>query len=233
LCDLPEIVTSVAVARAQSILAAAGGDRTVRIFSLPEGKLVRIVRHHADWVQAIALSDDGNHAASASRDRTVKVFQTRTGELETTYTGHDTPLVDVAFSSNDDQILSIARDRKLHRWNRQSGEREGDLLLFPSEVQRLVVVDGDRVISGATDALVRITQPSDRQTLFALRGHRDVVQAIALSPDGETIATGSADGEVCIWETSCGTWLHRFVASPIAAAGPVPGEAAIAPAAAP
>jgi hypothetical protein len=217
LCDLPEVVNCVAVAAEKPMIAAAGGDRTVRFFALPDGKQKRVLRQHADWVQAVALSNDGRHAVSGGRDRTVKVFDTRTGELESTYTGHDTPVMDVALSSNGAHAFSIARDKTLHRWNRQNGTRESDPFTFPTDVLRIAIVmaEEDRVITGGADATVRISQISDRQTLFTLQGHRDMVQSIALSPDGKTFATGSYDGEVCVWETACGTWLHRFVASPM------------------
>ena len=214
LCDLPEVITSVATAGKRPILAAASGDRTVRFFDLASGKPTRILRHHADWVQAVALSADGDYAASASRDRTVKVFDTRTGELEASYSGHATPILGVAFSSDGAHVYSVGRDKTVHRWKRQGAQLEGNPFRFPSEIQCLAVVD-DRVVTGASDTVVRISQSSDQQTLFALHGHRDVVQAVAISDDRALIATGSHGGEVCIWETSCGTWLHRFIASPM------------------
>jgi hypothetical protein len=229
LCDLPEVVTSVAVADGKPIIAAAGGDRTVRFFELRSGKETRVLRQHADWVQAVALSKDGNHAATGSRDRTVKVFDTRTGELESTYTGHETPIVDVGFSLSGASVFSMAHDRTLHRWNRQSAAKDGEFFVFPSDVLRIAVTQ-DRIVTAGSDDLVRVSQISDRQLLFALPGHRDVVQAIAISPGGNTFATGSYDGEVCVWETVCGTWLQRFVASPMAPSGAaVAGAATVVP----
>ena len=37
--------------------------------------------------------------------------------------------------------------------------------------------------------------------LDSLEGHRDIVFESCFSPDGERIATASADGMVCIWDT--------------------------------
>ena len=62
---------------------------------------------------------------------------------------------------------------------------------------------------------MRVYQLSDRRELFTLRGHRDVVQALAVAPSGEVFASGSADGVVCMWSLACGTWVARFVASPM------------------
>jgi WD40 repeat protein len=93
-------------------------------------------------------------------------------------------------------------------------------MVFPADVHKIAMF-GNHLVSCGSDAVVRVSQPSDRETLFELRGHRDVVQAVAISPTGEAIATGSFDGEVCVWETVCGTWVQRFVASPL---GPAPAH---------
>jgi WD40 repeat protein len=214
LCDLPEIVSSIAVSSDGRMLVAGCGDRTVRLFELPGGKMMRTLRQHADWVQAVAISPDGKHLASASRDRTVKIFATATGELESTYTGHETPVIDVAFTPFGSKVVSLGRNRAVHLFDSRTAQREGDPVMMDFEMQRMTIHDS-RLITAANDGLVRIHQISDRQLLFALRGHRDVVQAIAISPKDGLIATGSHDGEVCVWETTCGTWLQRFVASPM------------------
>ena len=37
-----------------------------------------------------------------------------------------------------------------------------------------------------------------------LRGHTDVVEALAFSPDGKTLATGSADTSARLWDVASG-----------------------------
>lgn len=46
--------------------------------------------------------------------------------------------------------------------------------------------------------------------LHTLKGHRDGVYAIALSPDGQTIASGSADKTIKLWHLSTGELLGTF-----------------------
>ena len=71
------------------------------------------------------------------------------------------------------------------------------------------------LLTAGADAAVRVYQLSDQRELFALAGHRDVVQSLAVAPSGEVFASGSADGVVCVWSLACGTWIARFVASPV------------------
>ena len=57
-----------------------------------------------------------------------------------------------------------------------------------------------------------------------LTGHTDWVYALAFSPDGELLASGSWNGEVKVWKVSDGTLVKEFNASPglqtAAAGGP-------------
>jgi WD40 repeat protein len=71
------------------------------------------------------------------------------------------------------------------------------------------------LLSAGADHRVRVYQLGDRREMFTLFGHDDVVQALAVAPNGETFASGGADGVVCIWSLACGTWTQRFIASPM------------------
>ena len=150
---------------------------------------------------------------SASRDRTARVFDTATGELESTYSEHETPLLTAAFSSGG-TVISLARGRALHEWQSEKAGRRADYKDVPSDVQT-IAASPFGLVTGSADAVVRVYQFSDQRKIFTLLGHREVVQSLAVAPSGEVFASGSADGVVCVWSLACGTWVRRFVASPM------------------
>ena len=47
-----------------------------------------------------------------------------------------------------------------------------------------------------------------------LQGHKDWVYSLAISRDGKTIASGSWDGEVRLWNSADGKLIRSFIAAP-------------------
>ncbi len=212
LCDLPDTALSVAFSPGGETIAAGGADRSVRFFETASGRQTRILRQHADWVQSVAFSPDGKRLVSASRDRTARVFLVATGDMEATYGGHESALLGAVFSGNT-TVCSHARGRAIHVWDAVNGSRFGEFAGIPTEVQEMAAGSFGLLTAGA-DGRVRVYQRGDRSERFCLRGHDDVVQALAVGPSGERFASGSADGVVCVWSLACGTWVQRFTAQP-------------------
>jgi WD40 repeat protein len=64
-----------------------GGDGAIRVWSLPDGKLVQTIRAHpgVNGLERMALSDDGTTLVSAGWNGTVKVWALPGGALRATY----------------------------------------------------------------------------------------------------------------------------------------------------
>ena len=62
------------------LLAACGGDKSVRIFKAENGSSVRTLQGHADWVYALAISRDSKTLASGSWDGEVRLWNLADGK---------------------------------------------------------------------------------------------------------------------------------------------------------
>ncbi|QYO63276.1 WD40 repeat domain-containing protein [Leptolyngbya sp. 7M] len=63
-------------------------------------------------------------------------------------------------------------------------------------------------VSGNT---VEVRDTQTKETLYVLKGHKDVIHAIAISPDGQTLATGSADKTIKLWDLETGTPMQPHI----------------------
>ncbi len=214
LADFSETALSLSFSPDGATLVVGGGDRTVRWFDTASGKEQRVTRQHADWVQSVVFSRDGRRILTASRDRTAKVSDAKSGEVEATHTAHEAALSAAIFLGDGSRAISADISSTLHEWDTRSGNKRGTFGSFPGKPQHLIV-DDERIIAAGGSPLITVHQFSDRQRLFTLYGHHDTAQVLALSPSREILASGSADGEVLLWDLRCGTWIHRFIASPL------------------
>ena len=192
-------------------VAAGCGDRTVRVWAAADGKSARVLRLHADWVQAVAFSPDGARLLTASRDRTARMIDLASGEVATSYTGHDAPLLGAGFSPDGTQAWTLARSGAMHRWDAGRATRSGELkgaewTLFRTAAAGMLAVAGDHKL--------RFYQGADRTPAATWEAGGSAVQALAISPDAKLGASGAADGTVAVFTLPEGKPLKAWVAAP-------------------
>ncbi len=71
----PPVVTALAYSATTQTLAAAGDDHAIRLVSLPEGTLLRVLAGHEDWVRSLDYSLDGSMLVSAGNDARVLLWR--------------------------------------------------------------------------------------------------------------------------------------------------------------
>jgi WD40 repeat protein len=81
-------VRSVAFAPDGALLASASGDRTVRLWRVANGALLRTLKGHTASVLSVAFAPDGATLVSGSYDRTVRLWRVADGALLHTLKGH-------------------------------------------------------------------------------------------------------------------------------------------------
>ena len=54
-------------------------------------------------------------------------------------------------------------------------------------------------LSAGSDAIIRIWDASSGRLIGKLKGHTKTIHALAVSPDGEYLASAGADGKVRFW----------------------------------
>jgi WD40 repeat protein len=66
-------------------MISASGDKTLILWAVETGAVVRMLKGHTDAVKACTFSSDGRHILSASWDQTLKLWDAATGACLTTF----------------------------------------------------------------------------------------------------------------------------------------------------
>ena len=173
------------------------------------------------------FSPDGQTLASgdgySNEGYGIRLWDVTTGTLRYTLTGHNGEISSLCFSP-DGQTLASGNsfnpsaevgwaDYTIQLWGVATGERRKTLTGHTGQILSLGwSPDGQTLASGGggshgemavgvrTDYTVRVWDVATGELQRTLIGHTDEVLNVRFSADGQTLASGSADGTVLLWE---------------------------------
>ena len=210
-CD--GVVLAIAFDSEGKRLAAAGEDRTIRIFDVATGKQEQEIENHADWVLALDWSSDDKQIVSTSRDKTAKVFEVESGNLVATYAGHSATVFDAVFSPDDKHVYSAGGDDKIHMWNVPEAKKQKEAGGHGQDVLKLLLVDGN-LASASADRTARRFDLGELKELTVLKDHSDWICALAYDSRKKRLASGCFDGNVRTWNLETSEPVLSFAAVP-------------------
>ncbi|WP_250280556.1 nSTAND1 domain-containing NTPase, partial [Frankia sp. CiP1_Cm_nod2] len=214
----PGVMQTAAVTGDGRLMAAAGADRTIRLWSLADvGRPVPLgepLSGHTDTVFSVAFSPDGRTLASGGADRAVRLWDVtdpgRPLSLGPLADGGPTNTVySVVFSPDGRTLAAGGADNVIRLWDVGASGRPAMLLTMLTGMDGYVQSvafspDGRILAAGSADRTVRLWDVADPRRPNPLgeplAGPTGTVFSVAFSPDGHTLAAGSADRSVRIWD---------------------------------
>lgn len=188
------------VARVRGAWVTVSDDCGVRRFD-DQGRLLSLIKGHTSAVRAIAVSPRASRFATVSADGSVRVF-THRGEPGPVLGGHERG-ARAAWFLGWTRLATLSEQGKRRVFDTRDGRRvkrrvpKPNAERLPSGVRVKGALDATHHYLGREDGTLAILV--EDRTVAVLPGHDDAITAVALSDDGEWLATGAADGAVHVW----------------------------------
>ena len=182
-------------------------DETVRIWDVHTGEHRRTLTEHTGDIEGLAFSPDGKTlASSGSGDGTIRFWDVRTGDQKHAVTGHADYVYSVAFNPDGKFFASGYSDSSIRFWDVETGLHlktfKGPRLNYDASC---LVFSLDGKTLACTDGLdIRLQDAHTGEEKMLLTGHEWGMHSMALSPDGDTLASGSEDTTIRLWDMHTG-----------------------------
>ncbi|MBD2129612.1 WD40 repeat domain-containing protein [Microcoleus sp. ZQ-A2] len=232
-------VSALALSSDGQTLASGSVDETLRIWNLKTGKLLQTYSDNSSpnpgyfsySVNSVAISPDGQFVASSTIDdvskghiegNTIRIRSLKTGQIvRSLKAGSGNSVNTLAFSPDGQTLIASSGDVML--WNLQTGERSRTVNIGSQALA--LSRDGQTLFSAGNGSLTIWGVPAlisdslqNEQLLRTINAHQNApqqswgVNTVALTPDGQTIASCSANnnGEVKVWNRDSGALLYTL-----------------------
>ncbi len=175
--------------------------------NIPE---LKVNTTHAESVNAVAFSSNGQFALSGSNDKTMKLWEPVSGREIRTFTGHTQGVTSVGFVPGGKQLVSGSWDKTLRLWDMATGKEIKTIDYGNAIMSVHVSPDGKRVAAGGSSGLILIWDLATAKEIMRLEGHTGVVNKILFHPDKKHLLSAGTDNELKLWDISLGKPVRTY-----------------------
>ncbi len=188
-------------------LISAGKDSTIRVWDATASRRLPSL----SGVNARPVfSPDERWFAVRQNDDVVRVVEAQTGRERVRLTD----VLEVGgFSPNGRSLHLVAVGPVWERRSTEDGSRLEALPLPPvpgTLSKRLLTADGHWYVSGLQSGEVVVQDLWRGGETFSLPGHQEMIVALAVSPTGRYLVTGSIDRSAKLWDLETRRTVHTF-----------------------
>lgn len=203
-------VLSLAVHRNGKVLASGGSDRSLKIWRLPDGRLIDAFPKQMAAVTGVGwLPDRPGSLVMLCGER---LQPERGGELRLWDLAEGSKPKNLRLDSNGFWSLAVAAHapciafgggaRNVAAWNLT--QQEPATFRIPSPSLAVAISPDGNLLACTVDRTVKLMDIARRREITTIEGHKGLVRALAFSPTGRILATGSQDQTVKFWSIENG-----------------------------
>ena len=193
---------------------AVGYLRAITLWDYQNDDVVMDLRGHSERPRAMAFTPDKSALVTASWDQTVRRWDLRPAPTDHGIAAHDEVIHDMCFDPRGHRVYSAARDGSVRIFDAWVGDHLASFPIVQPDVwQRAINVspDGLTLAVGDDNGTVSLFATDTTELIATWKAHDDWVTRVVYSPDGQLLATASADGVARIF-TAAGTPVASLTA---------------------
>ncbi len=200
----------VIVTGSSSGKSTAKHRRTVHIWEVTQGRLIRELVHH-DPVYAVAHSPNGGvfvtggqggGAPGAKRPSAIRTWDVTTGELLRESYGHLADILSLSFSVDGQLLASGSRDGVIRIWDALSGKPLRELKGQQGEIRSVAFSPKGNLLGSCNGQSLWIWNLASGATWVKQRLERGGFSQLAFFPGGKYLATGG--DTLRVWSAATG-----------------------------
>lgn len=186
----------------ESHLVTGGYDKTVRLFDVNTGAIIKTFPGHQLAVTKTIFNPLGNLVISGSKDNTIKFWDIVSGLCIRTISSHLGEVTSVEMNSSGTLLLSSSKDNSNRLWDvrmvRPIRKLKGHQNTSKNFI-RANFADNNLIVGGSEDGIVYIWDQETGEVLQKLRGHQGVVYDSAWNAKQGMLASCSDDQTCKVW----------------------------------
>jgi WD40 repeat protein len=149
-------------------IVTASADRSLKVWSPSDGRLIRSFSHHTEVIHALAFRPGKAECATAGDDRTVRIWQPEVGRMVRIIRKHNGPVFALAWLPDGRALFSAGREGIIRRLDAESDAVQSERTAHDDWIYSLAVSpDGAVLASGDWAGNVRL---HDAATTLPLKG---------------------------------------------------------------
>lgn len=197
-----DAVIQLMVAPDDKIAASGSYDRSIILWDVSRGEVLKVLSGHTDLVTDLSFSPDGKRLASVGDDQQLIIWDLSTGKKLYTLQNRSA----VTFSFDGQLIASVGLDHSIRLWEATEGKLLKIFLGHEYSVSSLSFSPNGRLLASASsDRNIRLWDIPSGKCLAIFKGHKDWIHRALFSPDGHFLLSASRDKTVRKWDIHTGS----------------------------
>ena len=187
-------------------IAMGSSNSTAKVWEASTGRELQTLTGHTAEVASVAFSPDGRRILTGSGDETAKLWESSSGRQLLTLKGHTVSIWGLSalpFSPDGQRIVTVTTDGFARFWEAETGR---ELLALKGPGAPSFSPNGQWIVAQSGNA-PKVWDARKQPGLLVLPGHTKAIRALAFSPDGQRLVTGSDDHTGKVWEVATGREL--------------------------